>query len=793
MRGMLRGGLSVASMMALSAAIAVPTMAVAQEASETEQAQSSQADSSELIVVTAQKREQSINEVPMSIQAASGDRLQELGIKDAGDLTKLVSGFNFNKSIYGTSVFTIRGVGFQDSTLAAGPTVTVYVDQVPLPFSALTSGVGLDVGRVEVLKGPQGTLFGQNATGGAVNYVPNQPSDQYEAGVDVSYGRFNEVDIQGYVNVPVSDTLRVRVAARRVQADGWQKEYSDLERPDAYYSTIHRQDEMGERKFINGRVLVDFTPTDRLSLKLNVSGWRDRSEQTAAQFFGIQLRGTSTVPPAGYLNFPVAPRNARAASWDPVWDYRQNNRMFFTSLRADYEVNDDTTLTSLTSYQDYKRYQPLDNDGTSYTNTYLLNTGDVKTFYQELRLEGKFAGKGSWVVGGNYENDKVFDQFYQTYADSTAKITFGLPLINNLDFSDQKVNTFGVFANAEYPVLDNVTLQAGVRYTNTKRDYQGCGADTGDGLASAVFDAISAYFRGLSGLPPLAPIPAGACFSMQSAPEFIPMLDRNSLKEDNVSWRIGVNWEPASGTLLYANVSKGYKAGSFPTLSVSVNRPQLLPVKQESILAFEAGVKTQIDTLQLSAAGFYYKYNDKQILGGAQDPVFGALEALVNVPKSRIVGIDVSAVWKPTRNLTIAPNISYIETKIQGNFVGYDYKSDIVDFTGQPFPYAPKVQANVDVEYRTDITPDHEFYIGTNISHQSHSNGYLGEYDLWRIPSYTLVDARIGVTRGAWDFSIWGRNITDKFYIQTTSRGNDSAIRYPGMPATYGVRLNYRY
>ncbi len=788
MRSVLLGGFSTASALALSMAIAIPTAAIAQDASEDSSAGSND------IIVTAQKREQSINDVPMSIQAASGERLENLGIKDTSDLTKLVSGFNFNRSIYGTNVFTIRGVGFQDSTLAAGPTVTVYTDQVPLPFSALTSGVGLDVGRVEVLKGPQGTLFGQNATGGAINYVPNQPSSNLEMGFDVSVARFNEVDVQGFLNLPVADNLRVRLALRRVSADGWQKEYTSPDRPGAYYATTIAKRDMGERNFVNGRVLIDFEPTERLSLKLNVSGWRDRSEQVAAQFVGISLRGNSTVPPAGYLNFPVAPNNARAASWDPVWDYHQNNRMLFTSLRADYEINDDTTLTSLSSYQKFKRYQPLDNDGTSYSNTYLLNTGDVETYYQELRLEGKIGGQGSWVVGGNYEQDKVFDQFYQTYADSTAKNIFGLPLIHNLDFSNQKVKTFGVFGNVEYPIAESLTVQGGMRYTKSKRDYNGCGADAGDGLAAAVFDELSAYFRSLSGLPRLPDnIQRGACFSMQSSPDFIPGLDVNQLKEDNISWRLGLNYDVAPGTLLYANVSKGYKAGSFPTLSVSLNRPQLEPVTQESILAYELGIKSQIDTLSFSLAGFYYDYTDKQILGGASDPVFGALERLVNVPKSRIMGVDFSATWKPVRGLTIAPNVSYISTKIKGDFINYNYQTQEVNFGGQSFPYAPKLQANVDVEYRGRLGGGNEFYLGTNVSHQSSQNAYLGEYDLWKIKPYTLVDARAGVVLGSLDLSVFGRNIFDKFYVQTTSRGNDSIIRYPGMPATYGVRLSYRY
>jgi iron complex outermembrane receptor protein len=194
----------------------------------------------EEIVVTAQKREESINEVAMSIQAATGERLTELGITDTADLFKVVSGFSSNVTYYGTSIYTIRGVGFQDTALASSPTVSVYLDETPLAYSVLTQGVSLDLQRVEVLKGPQGTLFGQNATGGAVNYVANKPTETFEAGVDASVGRFNTIDVQGFVSGPVSDTLSYRLAGRTINSDGWQKQYTsaDSHAPDPYWTDL---------------------------------------------------------------------------------------------------------------------------------------------------------------------------------------------------------------------------------------------------------------------------------------------------------------------------------------------------------------------------------------------------------------------------------------------------------------------------------------------------------------------------------------------------------------------------
>src|SRR5437867_1509458 len=214
--------LSGASILMLAALIQ-PARAAAAEASAT--AEATGGTSVTELVVTAQKREENIQDVGMSIQAASGDKLQQLGIHDTSDLQKIVPGFQSTPTYYGTYVFTIRGVGFQDTSLAGSPTVSVYQDESPLPFSALTNGATLDLQRVEVLKGPQGTLFGENATGGAINYIANKPTDNLETGVDASYGRFNDTDVSGFVSGPVAKGLDLRLAGRINESGAWQKGY----------------------------------------------------------------------------------------------------------------------------------------------------------------------------------------------------------------------------------------------------------------------------------------------------------------------------------------------------------------------------------------------------------------------------------------------------------------------------------------------------------------------------------------------------------------------------------------
>ena len=159
------------------------------------------------VVVTAQKRSERVQDVPVSITAASGQQLRKMGVTSAADLERVVPGFTYALSQYGNPIFTIRGVGFYEEAVSAQPDVTVYVDQIPLPYSHMTEGAPLDVDRVEVLKGPQGTLFGQNATGGVINYIAAKPTNDFHYGVDGTYGSFNEADLGGYVSGPLSATL----------------------------------------------------------------------------------------------------------------------------------------------------------------------------------------------------------------------------------------------------------------------------------------------------------------------------------------------------------------------------------------------------------------------------------------------------------------------------------------------------------------------------------------------------------------------------------------------------------
>ena len=823
----------------------------------------------EEILVTAQKREENINDIGMSIQAATGDQLAQLGITDPSQLDRVVTGFNSNVTYYGTAIYTIRGVGFQDTALASGPTVSVYIDEMPLQFSAMTQGVTLDLQRVEALKGPQGTLFGQNATGGAINYIANKPTEQFDMGVDASYGRFDAVDVSGHVGGPITDTLHYRVAARVINSGAWQERYTNESTlpPDPYWTAAGRtyqfDDEWGEQEFYSGRVSLLWEPTDRLSALFTLSGFEDRSDSQMPQLVGIApLNQVNTLNPL-IANFPAAPRDAQAASWGPCvntsggtpanvsgdinltnrlyddcQDAEKDNSFYSPSLRVDYALTDGLTLTSLTSYAEFEREHALESDGTIYQDYESYQDGNIEAFFQELRVAGTVRGEGTWVVGANYEHTRTWDSFLQTYGISTAVPTVVLtstPLGPTNPNNLQRTSTYAVFGNVEYPIRDTVTVQAGLRYTNQQREYRGCGSDGGDGTWADISAEIQTVLQIVNGDPVIGGLDVGPgnCGSTGPGPTYFPVSSgfEDDLDQDNVSWRTGVNWIPGSDALLYANVSQGYKSGSFPTVA-SAAFVQLFPAKQEDLLAYEIGTKLGLldRTLQLNAAVFYYDYTDKQILGAINDFVFGSLPALVNVPESHVIGFEVSAVWEPIDGLAISPSVSYAESEIDGEFRNFDpffntaANGSTKDFSGEPFPNAPEWQSNVTAQYQWTFSRGMTGFVGANLNYQSSTKGFFydrcnepagtidpisglvvtctrdflagipeayGDSDL-KIDSRALLDVWAGVEMGAWRFSLWGRNVTDNYYWNQVQHVNDVLLRFSGMPLTYGASVSYR-
>ncbi|MGE4409046.1 MAG: TonB-dependent receptor [Sphingobium sp.] len=764
------------------------TLSLSGTALATETAQESGPNSFDEIIVTAQKRSERLSDVPLSVTAASGAQLARQNITSAADLERIVPGFSYQQSSYGPPVFSIRGIGVYDTFVGMSPTVTVYVDQVPLPYLAMAAGASVDLERVEVLKGPQGTLFGQNATGGAINYIAAKPTREMEAGLDLTYGRFNQFDGQVFVSGPLSDTVRARLVVRHEGRGGWQR---SLSRPG---------DKLGDRDFTTARLLLDWEPNDRVTFSFNANGWLDKSETQAAQFVEFAPAVPNGAPISLPLaDYPVAPKDPRAADWIDDHRLKHDDSMGQLSLRIDYRFDDDTTLTSISSYAHYKANATLNTDGTrgidvmgSFVPNFLMNPHAViDSTSQELRLAGEISGI-KYTLGGNYQHDTIdyVERLIYNGSNSGATFPWGTFFNNrqqNINY--QHIETASGFANLEYPLLPQLTITGAMRYSYQWRRFHGCTADGGDGAMA------EAFYAPIPGNSMAAP---GECITWTSSanPTRLPDGVRNSLNEDNVSWRAGLNWKPGRNTLIYANATKGYKSGSFTPLPAVV-ASQLAPVTQESVLAYEIGAKTSLlnNHIQLSGAAFHYDYRNKQILGYKVIDPFGPLPSLQNVPKGKVDGFELELTLRPLRGLRLSSGLSYVDSQVDGSASTFNPYGVPIDINGEKFPNAPTWQSVTDAQYDFSLSGGLNAYLGASVNARSHTYAAFGENPNFRIDGYALVGLRAGLesANGHWRAQIWGNNVGNKFYVINVSHLTDTVARTTGMPATYGVTLSFRY
>lgn len=745
------------------------------------------------IIVTAQKREQKLNDVGMSISALSGDDLVSRGVASVEDLVRVVPGFSATTAQFANPVYTIRGVGFYESSLQSSPAVTVYTDEVPLPYPAMTSHADLDLERVEVLKGPQGLVFGQNSTGGAINFIAARPTSDFEAGLNTSYERFGLLRMGGFASGPLSDMLKVRVAARAHSGGKWQKAYT-------------RRDKLGAKDLLQGRVLLDFQPTERLNFVLNVNGWRDKSDPQAYQLIAISPNNPAGVKPV-VANFPLPPNNARAAEWVPGAQFRDNSFYQF-SLRSTYDVSDAITLTSVTAYEKFEQDEYRD-FGLSLVAGNTDVTGYIESFSQELRLSGE-TGRFNWIIGANYGRDSIFNSIHghSEFSSTNPIITpFLLNLINGSLIWDgtpypngmlfeggiasvkTKVRTLAAFANVEYKITDALTFQVGARYTDDRRRATHC--NTGDRGLLDTFEFLAGLLYRTS--PELA---IGDCVTFNTAG--VPGPASGTLHENNWSWRTGLNWKINPDALLYANVSRGYKAGSFPTIA-SAAVSQFFPVTQERLTAYEAGFKVALADrrIQLNGAAFYYDYVNKQLRGKAVVFPFGNLDRLLNIPKSRLWGVEGSILARPVEGLDINLGATYLNSKVTSNFTAIAQDSNATfNIKGNSYPYTPKLSIVADAQYSFPINGNGlSAFFGGGVTHNSSTTADIANAANFAIPAYTLVDVRAGVAGpdDQWRFMLYGKNIFDEFYWTNVSHSYDTNTRVTGYPAVYGVSFSYRF
>ena len=746
------------------------------------------------IVVTAQKREQLSSDVPISINTASGEELHRLGVSRTDDLAKVAPGFTAARAAQsGSVVYSLRGLGLNDATLGSLPSVSVYADEASLPFSFMAQGPLFDLDRVEVLKGPQGLLFGQNSSAGAINFVANRPTRSFEAGMRASYGRFDAIDAEAYVSGPVSETLSGRLALRGTRSGPWQKSFT-------------RDSEIGDAKRIAGRLQLHWEPTADLSMLLNVDGWIDKSEPQMLQLGGHVFQAPTTVDPR-VLTYPLpSTPNNRIADWSIVpapsgteplgdKDWGSNNRLGQAVLRIDWDIGSDSTLTSLTNIAHARLRMVSDIDGMDVAVQHYLNSGELRTTDQELRIATKL-GPADLIGGMSFQYARAEEANFGWVPDQSSVRAFAfLPTITrNIAYrAHQTHRTWGLFANGELPLTSNLSASFGARYTEVKHKLlDACITDGGDGGFAATLSFLSGQFRDAIGLEPRPDLfVPGGCVTL--GPDLLPLAVTDSFKEDNVSWRSGLDWKPNSETLVYASLSRGYKSGSYVNTAGLSYLQYVTPVRQERNTAYEVGTKLSLlnRKLQLNVGLFYYDLLDKQILGTVTDLFFGPLPILANIPKSRVYGFDADITGHPTAGLTLRGAVNHSNSKILSHVILPRYDGVPLDIYGAPFPFAPEWNASGSAQYEWSVGQSLEAFTGASFLYNSATNGLASAGSATRIKSYATLDLQLGVrdTTDRWEVMLWGRNVTNTHYWNSVTFNCDCIGRMTGMPLTYGITV----
>ncbi|WP_338466854.1 TonB-dependent receptor [Novosphingobium sp. ZN18A2] len=777
-----------------------------------------------VIVVTAQRRAQSLEDVPASVQAFSGEKLKDLRVTSTEDLQTVVPSFNVSRGYQGVPIYTLRGIGFNTINLSSTSTVGTYVDEVALAYPFMNSGPVFDLERVEVLKGPQGTLYGRNTTAGLVDFITAKPTDDLSAGLTVEGGNFQTLNTEGFLNVPMGDGLAARLAWRTEDSwEGWQKSAS-------------RDEKLGKVHKYGARLTITAHPTDRMKLELGINGWKNKSDTLAAQGIGFTpntdpANGTlfSMFNAAGLPEYIAAHKdtwNQDTADWAPYSSrstdigrgagisdpLREND--WYIGIRGlmQFDLTDNIQFVSLTGYNKVKRNGTFDWSGSPYVILVQHAEGYVDSISQEMRFQGK-TGPADWVIGGYYANDKVLDT-NQTLLGQNANVgairatILGLDLLNSpfnsegytvtdvlqsfrtyRDTANFNVETKSIFASSDWTLTPALTLTTGIRYTKDTQDFAGCSRDINGSMQPNVNLFNRAFFYQVYGVV-TAPIGTNQCNTFDPATGTFGIV-KSKLDEDNVAWRVALGWEVNPDTHFFASVSRGYKSGSTPVNAANIST-QDAPARQEELTSYELGTKLRLldRKLNFNLTGFYYDYRDKQLAVYFADPIYTTLLRLDNVPKSRAYGLDGDLSWFLTPNLNVSLAATWLKTEIQG-FTGIDAAGQPKSYDGATFPLSPEFSGAATISYDVPVSDKLGVRAIVNGHYQSSAKNTLENDPLLNLKPYGTINASIGVhdLDGKWDFSIWARNLTDEYYWVSAATNANTAVRFPGHSRTWGATL----
>lgn len=718
------------------------------------------------VVVTAQKRAENLQDVPISITALTAETLKSKGVSNLLALSGLSPGLQIktDDNAANPRIF-IRGVGVNDFNPSTASAVGIYVDGVYVasPLAQLASFY--DLQQVEVLRGPQGTLYGRNTTGGAINVTTKKPTNDFTADAALEYGRFNALNFQGGVGGPiVKDQLSFRLSGTWVKDDGY-----TLNR-----LTGNRGND-ADRWGLRG--ILRYTPNDKLTVDVsaNLSQSRGGSIMAYNRSLVAQTPEASLPfdPSVGYS--PCKPDYYTSGQCTNILGYANtsNNlyqgdyrfegkdvlKLFGASVTASYDLGP-ATLVSVTSYQRAARDDLEETDANPlqvFTGHYIARQ---ETTSQEFRIQSNGHTRLRWV-GGLYlaydylNNNSTYDILRDlrnptpgnpSGADPANSIAlFGWPL-------HQETKSYALFGQADYDLTERLTLTMGLRFSVDDKEFHYVSEAEGGAIPIFKFDGFKTF---------------------------------NSL-----SGRLGVQYKLNDDVNLYATYNRGYKSGGF--FSGQTTEPaDLGPYKDEVVDAYEIGAKTQLFDRRLRAnvSAFYYDYKNLQVYTTIQRGVL-SVQYFTNASAARIYGAEAELQANPIQGLDLSLGVSLLSAEYR-NFVSVGN-----DYSGNTLPSAPKASVNGTARYEHplpvgSLVGQVDFTYRTKVFFDTANTERLSD------PARTFVNAQLGwkLDDGRYEVGIWGRNVFNETNIVdiTPIPGLGFDIFSVGQPRTYGVYLRAKY
>lgn len=705
------------------------------------------------IIVTAQRRSESVQKTPVAVTALGGDALAQRGATDLTSIGSSVPGLNVAEQV-GQARLTLRGIGVDNISAGAESSVAFNQDNIFFSRSAAALAAFYDVNRVEVLRGPQGTLYGRNATGGSVNIITNRPTFTRGGGVSLTAGNYETLNAEAKVNIPLSNVVATRFSGQILNHSGYGRNIITGSDIDSKHSVA-----------VRGQML--FEPDDRLSVLVGADYFKSSDRSNSYRYLGAagETAAGAPITPTGILLGGVVPDSPRDLS--SAHDPRSTAQ--FWGVRADigFKLSDTISLRSLSAYRSSQYFVETDINLSGLDLFPVFNREKSDQYSQEFQLNWE-TSRNNLIVGAYYLNEKIDGA---VYGPLNLQAVGGPDLFVQGYYAGGKLDTqaVAVFAQDTFKVTDAFRFTAGARYSWEEKQV----ADQFDFDFDRLYDPAN-------------------------TPRFPVHSDKQSF--DAFTPKIGLEYDLASQIMVYASFSKGFKAGTY---NLGSTGPALRP---EKVNAYEAGLKSTIldGRLRANIAGFYYDYSDLQV-----GKVQGQLVVLENAATARIYGVEGEFTLEPVDDFLIGLNASYLHARFTqyvtadqarpgGDGVAIDQNGlPAFNLAGNSLPQAPAYTVDLSAQYKFDIA-------GGDITLRGESywsdRVYFTPFnrDVVSQAPYNLQNAFItyksdgGLRLTGFVRNIGNKTIKASGQVATTLLGSP-IIGFVKPPRTYGLTLSFDY